>query len=73
MTVTSIGNMVIFDDGKRKQSFPVGTVILTSDEGSDAVNVKGVASRRTLISFNCKEAGYETAKEAVEALSEILN
>lgn len=73
MTVTNIGTSVIFDDGVRKQSFPVGTVILTSDAGSDAVNVKGVASRRTLISFKCTEAGYETAKEAVEALSEILN
>lgn len=72
MTVSNTGNSVVFNDGKRKQSFPTGTVILTSDEDSKSINVKGVGSRRTLLTFTCDEVGYQTAEEAVNELSALM-
>lgn len=72
--ISKDGQTLIIAQGVNTNSFPCSAVCLHADKGSDSVDVKLKASRKTIISFNYKDMTptVGSAEEAVEMITNLL-
>lgn len=69
ISISNIGNSVIIETDAHSIQFPKNAIILTSENDSKSVNIKLIASRKVIESFDCEELGYSTAEEAVRDIT----
>lgn len=69
ISIYNIGNSVVIETTAHKVQFPKNAIILTSENDSKSVNIKLMASRKVIETFNCEELGYSTSEEAVRDIT----
>lgn len=70
--VSKNGQTITIEQGDKAINFPASAVCAHADKGSDSVEIKLKASRKTIISFNYKEM-IPTQGSSVEAVEYIAN
>lgn len=70
--ISKNGQTITIEQGDKAINFPASAVCSHADKGSDSVEIKLKASRKTIISFNYKEM-IPTQGSSVEAVEYIAN
>lgn len=75
ITLTNTDNslMITFTEQDVDYIIPKGKAIAIQSDDSDTVDIKMIATRKTVYSLDVKDVeGYSTARELAEALKEML-
>ena len=72
VNITKNGQTITIKQGYKAINFPASAVCAHADKGSDSVDIKLKASRKTILSFNYKDM-TPTQVSAVEAVEYIAN
>ena len=72
VNITKNGQTITIKQGDKAINFPASAVCAHADNGSDSVDIKLKASRKTILSFNYKVM-TPTQGNAVEAVEYIAN
>lgn len=68
ITITNLSNSFLVDTDGVKYQFPRGSVIAIRSDKSDTVDLKGTATRKTVLSIDSKDTSYADADELLAAL-----
>lgn len=68
ITITNLSNSFLVDTDGVKYQFPRGSVIAIRSDASDTVDLKGTATRKTVLSIDSKDTSYSDADELLAAL-----
>jgi hypothetical protein len=68
INIINLSNSFIIDAEGVKYQFPRGSVIAIKSDASDTVDLKGTATRKTVISIDAKATSYADADELLAAL-----
>lgn len=71
ITITNLSNSFLVDTDGVKYQFPRGSVIAIKSDKSDTVDLKGTATRKTVLSIDSKDTSYADADELLAALEEM--
>lgn len=72
--VETFANSFWIGNEAQKMCFPKGSVIFIADkEKSDSITARLIASRRNIMTFSCKEIGYDNVVSAIDYLESITN
>ena len=72
VNITKNGQTITINQGYKSINFPASAICAHADKGSDSVDIKLKASRKTILSFNYKDM-TPTQVSAVEAVEYIAN
>ena len=72
VNITKNGQTITINQGYKSINFPASSICVHADKGSDSVDIKLKASRKTIISFNYKDM-IPTQGSALEAVEYIAN
>lgn len=74
VNITKNGQTITINQGYKSINFPASAVCAHADKGSDSVDIKLKASRKTILSFNYKDMTptQVSALEAVEYIANLL-
>ena len=72
VNITKNGQTITIKQGYKTINFPASAVCAHADNGSDSVDIKLKASRKTILSFNYKDM-TPTHGSAIEAVVYITN
>lgn len=72
VNITKNGQTITIKQGVKTINFPASAVCAHADKGSDSVDIKLKASRKTILSFNYKVM-TPTQGSSVEAVKYIAN
>ena len=68
ITITNLSNSFLVGVDEVKYQFPKGSVIAIRSDKSDTVDLKGTATRKTVLSIDSKDTSYGNADELLAAL-----
>lgn len=71
ITITNLSNSFIVDAEGVKYQFPKGSIIAIRSDASDTVDLKGTATRKTVLSIDAKKTQYADADELLAAIEQI--
>jgi hypothetical protein len=66
MIIERYNNSIMFDNGKVKSVYPMNSILLISNDNSEAISVRLKASRKNVLTFNYKDVTNLTASSANE-------
>lgn len=72
VNITKNGQTITINQGYKSINFPASAICAHADKGSDSVDIKLKASRKTILSFNYKDM-TPTQVSALEAVEYIAN
>lgn len=74
VNITKNGQTITIKQGDKSINFPDSAVCAHADKGSDSVDIKIKASRKTIISFNYKDMNptVGSSEEAVEYIANLV-
>ena len=74
VNITKNGQTITINQGYKSINFPASAICAHADKGSDSVDIKLNASRKTILSFNYKDMTpiQVSALEAVEYIANLL-
>ena len=72
VNITKNGQTITINQGYKSINFPASAVCAHADKGSDSVDIKLKASRKTILSFNYKDM-TPTQGSALESVEYIAN
>ena len=72
VNITKNGQTITINQGYKSINFPASAICAHADKGSDSVDIKLKASRKTILSFNYKDM-TPTHGSSVEAVEYIAN
>ena len=72
VNITKNGQTITINQGYKSINFPASAICAHADKGSDSVDIKLKASRKTILSFNYKDM-TPTQGSAVEVVEYIAN
>lgn len=64
---------ILFRNEVAYYSFPDGTIMLIANDGSDAINVRLLGSRKNILTFNYQNVSNLTATSATDLVEQINN
>lgn len=73
LKITNLSNSYSIEDDSQRIYFAKGKTIFIAENDSDSITLRLIGSRKNIMTFSCKEIGYDNAAEAVEYLSTIAN
>ena len=68
ITITNFSNSFLVGVDEVKYQFPKGSVIAIKSDKSETVDLKGTATRKTVLSIDSKDTQYADADELLAAL-----
>lgn len=71
--ITNLSNSYSIEDASQRIYFAKGKTIFIAENDSDSITLRLIGSRKNIMTFSCKEIGYDNAADAVEYLSTISN
>lgn len=71
MIIERYNNSIMFDNGKVKSVYPMNSILLISNDNSEAISVRLKASRKNVLTFNYKDVTNLTASSANEMMEQI--
>lgn len=73
VNIAKDGQTLTIKQGEKANYFPCSMVLAHADKNSDSVDIKLIASRRTILSFNYKDMTptMGSAEEAVEYIASL--
>ena len=72
VNITKNGQTITINQGYKSINFPASAICAHADKGSDSVDIKLKASRKTILSFNYKDM-TPTQGSALESVEYIAN
>ena len=72
VNITKNGQTITINQGYKAINFPASAICAHADKGSDSVDIKLKASRKTILSFNYKDM-TPTQGSALESVEYIAN
>ena len=72
VNITKNGQTITINQGYKSINFPASAICAHADNGSDSVDIKLKASRKTILSFNYRDM-TPTQGSALEAVEYIAN
>ena len=74
VNITKNGQTITIKHEYKEINFPASSVCAHADKGSDSVDIKLKASRKTILSFNYKDINptMGSAEEAVEYIANLV-
>lgn len=64
---------ILFRNEVAYYSFPDNTIMLIANDGSDAINVRLLGSRKNILTFNYQNVSNLTATSATDLVEQINN
>ena len=71
MIIERYNNSIMFDNGKVKSIYPMNSILLISNDNSEAISVRLKASRKNVLTFNYKDVTNLSANSANEMIETI--
>ena len=71
INISNLSDSFLVDTDVAKYQFPRGSVIAIKSDKSDTVDLKGTATRKTVLSIDSKDTSYGNADELLAALEEM--
>ena len=76
MIIERYNNSIMFDNGKVKSVYPMNSILLISNDNSEAISVRLKASRKNILTFSYKDVtnlSASSANELIELIGSLSN